>query len=82
MRGSIHPLLLYVFMAWCLVKHRDNFTFYWQDLSIDGRIILKESKGKKVGRCGLDSSGSGQRPVAGSCEHCNETSGSIKGEIC
>jgi hypothetical protein len=22
------PLLLYFFMAWCLVKHRDNFTFY------------------------------------------------------
>jgi hypothetical protein len=27
----------------------------------------------------LDSSGSGQRPVAGSCEHRIETSGSIKG---
>jgi hypothetical protein len=31
-----------------------------------------------VGRCGLDSSGSGQRPVADLCEYCNETSGSIK----
>jgi hypothetical protein len=31
-----------------------------------------------VGRCGLDSSGSGQGPVAGSCEHGNEPSGSIK----
>jgi hypothetical protein len=30
-----------------------------------------------VGKCRLDSSGSGQRPVAGSCEHGNETSGSI-----
>jgi hypothetical protein len=31
MRGAIPPLCLYVFMAWCLVKHRDNFTFtlYW-----------------------------------------------------
>jgi hypothetical protein len=27
---------------------------------------------------GLDSSGSGQRPVAGSCEHGNALSGSIK----
>jgi hypothetical protein len=27
MRGSITPLPQYVFMAWCLVKHRDNFTF-------------------------------------------------------
>jgi hypothetical protein len=32
-----------------------------------------------VGRHGLDSSGSGQGPVAGSCEHSNEPSGSIKG---
>jgi hypothetical protein len=28
MRGAIPPLPHYVFMAWCLVKHRDNFTFY------------------------------------------------------
>jgi hypothetical protein len=28
MRGAIPPLLKYVFMAWCLVKHRDNFTFF------------------------------------------------------
>jgi len=27
MSGAIHPLPQYVFMAWCLVKHRDNFTF-------------------------------------------------------
>jgi hypothetical protein len=27
MRGAIPPLPLYVYMAWCLVKHRDNFTF-------------------------------------------------------
>jgi hypothetical protein len=27
MCGAIPPLLQYVFMAWCLVKHRDNFTF-------------------------------------------------------
>jgi len=32
---------------------------------------------KKDG-CGMDSSGSGKRPVAGSCEHGNETSGFIK----
>jgi hypothetical protein len=32
------------------------------------------------GRCGLDSSGSGQGPVAGCCEHGNELSGSIKGK--
>jgi hypothetical protein len=27
MRWAIPPLPQYVFMAWCLVKHRDNFTF-------------------------------------------------------
>jgi hypothetical protein len=27
MRGAISPLPQYVFMAWCFVKHRDNFTF-------------------------------------------------------
>jgi hypothetical protein len=34
MRGAIPPLPQYVFMAWCLVKHKENFTctFYilWQ----------------------------------------------------
>jgi hypothetical protein len=28
MREAIPPLPQYVFMAWCLVKHRENFTFY------------------------------------------------------
>jgi hypothetical protein len=28
MRGAIPPLPQYFVMAWCLVKHRDNFTFY------------------------------------------------------
>jgi hypothetical protein len=27
MRGAIPPLPRYVFMVWCLVKHRDNFIF-------------------------------------------------------
>jgi hypothetical protein len=27
MRGAIPPLPQYVFVVWCLVKHRDNFTF-------------------------------------------------------
>jgi hypothetical protein len=27
MRGAIPPLPEYVFMAWCLVKHKDNFKF-------------------------------------------------------
>jgi hypothetical protein len=28
MRGAVPPLPQYVFMAWCLVQHRD-FTFVW-----------------------------------------------------
>jgi hypothetical protein len=28
MNGVIPPLPQYVFMAWRLVEHRDNFTFY------------------------------------------------------
>jgi hypothetical protein len=27
MRGAISHLPKYAFMTWCLVKHRDNFTF-------------------------------------------------------
>jgi len=27
MHGAIPPLPQYIFMAWRLVKHRDNFTF-------------------------------------------------------
>jgi len=35
MRGAIHPLPQYAFMAWRLVKHRDNFnfTFYYKNTS-------------------------------------------------
>jgi hypothetical protein len=29
MSGAIPPLSHYAFMAWCLVKHKDNFTFYF-----------------------------------------------------
>jgi hypothetical protein len=36
MRGAIPPLPQYIFTAWCLVKHRDNFTFhlYWDSPSL------------------------------------------------
>jgi hypothetical protein len=27
MRGAIPTIPQYVFMVWCLVKHRDNFNF-------------------------------------------------------
>jgi hypothetical protein len=29
MRGAISPLPQYVFVVGCLVKHRDNFTFFF-----------------------------------------------------
>jgi hypothetical protein len=34
--------------------------------------------GNRVGICGLYSSGSGQLPLSGSCEHLNEPSGSVR----
>jgi hypothetical protein len=52
MRGAIPPLPQYVFMAWCLVKHRDNFTLLsciateynfqrpWVRLSNNGKISV------------------------------------------
>jgi hypothetical protein len=43
----------------------------WEDIRMDQR--------ERVRRCGLDSSGSGQGPVAGCCEHGNKPSGSITG---
>jgi hypothetical protein len=46
-------------MAWCLVKHKDNFTFHLkgknhvEDLGINGRIIL-ELIVRKWGGGGVD----------------------------
>jgi hypothetical protein len=34
----------YVFMAWCLVKHRDNFTFTFIELYVPGVIHVKISE--------------------------------------
>jgi hypothetical protein len=30
----------YVFMAWCLVKHRDNFTFYLYYCTIHTTVLV------------------------------------------
>jgi hypothetical protein len=54
-----------------ILKEREHS----EDLSLDGRIILNGSKRNSVGGCRLDSSGSGQRAVVGSCQHGNEPSG-------
>jgi hypothetical protein len=40
--------------------------------------IKMDLKRNRIGWCGLDSSGSGEEPVAGCFEHDNEISGCIK----
>jgi hypothetical protein len=50
-----------------------------EGFGVHGRIILHCILGEMVGSCCLNASGSGWGPVAGSCEHGNEPSGSIKG---
>jgi len=47
---------------------------HWEDLSVDTNITLERILGgDRVGRCGLDAPGSGYGPVAGCCEHGEET---------
>jgi len=41
-----HP---YVFMAWCLVKHRDNFIFILLYLNLRGRLPVLRAGMRKVG---------------------------------
>jgi hypothetical protein len=68
MRGAIPQLPQYDFMAWCLVKHRDNFTLL---LSVKNKVCYE-----MLHRPG---SGSGSGLVTGCCDYGNEPSGSIKG---
>jgi hypothetical protein len=59
MRGAIFPLPHYVFLAWCLFKHRDKFAFY---------VYLYQSRDSSVGIAlgyGLDDRGSRFRFPAG-----------------
>jgi hypothetical protein len=46
MSGAISPLPHYVFMAWCLVEHRDNFNFY---LSPQLDAVCAKQKGVILG---------------------------------
>jgi hypothetical protein len=39
MLGAMPPLPQYVFIAWCLVKHRDNFTFTSSDRIATGYVL-------------------------------------------
>jgi hypothetical protein len=64
--------------AYSALMEKDHF----QDLGLDGRIILKFISRKWMERSGLDCSGSGQGQVAATCECGYEPSGSIKcGEL-
>jgi hypothetical protein len=65
---------LHVGFWWKNQKERDH----WEELDVSRKIILRRILENRMGWNGLDSSGSGQRPVEGSCEHGNEPSGSIK----
>jgi len=42
MHGAISPLPQYAFMVWCLVKHRDNFTFTFTVLCSDSYHFEKQ----------------------------------------
>jgi hypothetical protein len=65
--SRIHGRDAYFFFFCWNLKGRDHS----EGLAIDG-------KRNRVGRRGLDLSGSEWGPVVGSCEHGNERSGSIK----
>jgi hypothetical protein len=58
MRGSVPSLPQYVFMGWCLINHKYNFTFtlpelkIWISLSKTGMVL----EHKTTGITGSDSS--------------------------
>jgi hypothetical protein len=58
-------------LLWQSPKDRDNS----EDRGVDGRMGTEWILRRLVGVvCGMDPVGSGQRPVAGSCEYSDETS--------
>jgi hypothetical protein len=77
MHGGIPSLPQYVFMAWCLVKFRDNFTFTftfrWED---NIKITLREIGWEGVEWIHLAQDRDQWRD---SCQRGNEPSGSTKG---
>jgi hypothetical protein len=46
MRGAIPSLPQYIFIAWCLVKHRDNFTF---TCTLPGTMIDSSNRNTRRG---------------------------------
>jgi hypothetical protein len=57
-------------------KHEGNKP--QEDINVYGTIILKHILEKWDWKYGFDSSGSGEGPVGGFCEHGNDPSGSMK----
>jgi hypothetical protein len=51
MRGAIPPLLQYVFMAWYLVRHRDNFTFTFYILGVDSQNCQTNLISRRMSPC-------------------------------
>jgi len=51
----------------------------WEDLDLNGRIILERILGKEGGKLWAEFFWLWQGPVAGFCEHDNEPTVSIKG---
>jgi hypothetical protein len=61
MRGDIPPLSQYVFMAWCLVKHRTTFYLCFYCLSFGCNPVIKlhsqshcTSDGQSVSHLGIE----------------------------
>jgi hypothetical protein len=62
---------------WESPKERDH----WEDQGVGEKTGLEWILGDWLGVCGLDSTGSGQGPVAGCCESGDEPSGSCATEL-
>jgi hypothetical protein len=62
---------------WKIPKEKDRLKHH----SVDGKMGLEWMLGKLAGGCGLESTGSGQGPVAGYCECGDEPSGSCATEL-
>jgi hypothetical protein len=64
-------------VLWKSPKERDHF----EDQGVGGKMGSEWILGRLAGGCGLDSTGSGQGPVAGCCECGDEPSGSCAAEL-
>jgi hypothetical protein len=50
LHGAIHPLPLYVFMAWCLIKQSDKFVFTFHSSSPLGTAVTTCGRGADASR--------------------------------